>query len=66
MPPPNIRLSYGEVVNSYFKMQGYTASTLRQIADAYTDAETIDAFVHALCSEGMPQLEVEWIWNHII
>lgn len=66
VPPPNTRLSLGEVVNSYLRMQGFTASALRQIADAYTDADTIDAFVHILCSEGMSQLEVEWIWNHIV
>lgn len=47
-------------------MQGYTASALRRLSNAYDNSDTIDAFVHMLCSQEMSQLEVEWIWNHIV
>ena len=29
------------------------------------DANTVEAFVVALCPKGMPQHEVEWIWDHV-
>lgn len=65
-PVPNNHESFGEVIDSYIEMEGFDASSVRQLSEAYSRAPTIDAFVHALCSEGMPQLQVEWIWNHIV
>jgi hypothetical protein len=58
--------SLGRVVDSYLEAHGYKDSSIFTIVCSYTDAQNVGDFVKSLCSKGMAQREVEWLWDFIV
>lgn len=53
----------GPVVDAYLDSHGYLPGARFTIVMAYFAAHSLEDFLFALCPRGLPQREVEWLWN---
>ncbi|KAG6884739.1 hypothetical protein C0992_005851 [Termitomyces sp. T32_za158] len=67
LPSIKYSISFGEAIDSYIRSHGYNQVAVTILEQALVSSRgKRGVFIQDVCLEGMPRMEAEWIWDHIV